>query len=141
MSIKFGNYTYKENERFGDGGYGVVYLARKEGEIEGVKRLYVIKIPIEERMNEQKILSFNNEIDILNKLSQIPNNFHTSLLYDFRKFENVPGVKPYLVMDYFSKGLLLDYASSGQLSERHIKYIFKKVIQSYQFLQKMVYFI
>jgi serine/threonine protein kinase len=65
MSIKFGNYTYKENERLGDGGYGVVYLARKEGEIEGVKRLYVIKIPIEQRMNDQKILSFNNEIDIL----------------------------------------------------------------------------
>ena len=136
MSIKFGNYTYKENERFGDGGYGAVYLARKEGESEGAKRLYVIKIPNEKRMNEQKILSFNNEIDILSKLSQIPNNFYTSLLYDFRKFENVPGVKPYLIMDYFSKGLLLDYASSGHLSERHIKYIFKKVIQSYQFLHK-----
>ena len=136
MSIKFGNFTYRTDERFGDGGCGLVYLARKEGESGDEKKLYVIKIPLGNRMEPDKKLNFNNEIDILRILSQISGNIYTSILYDFRKFENVPGLKPYYVMDYFSRGILLDYISSGHLSERHIKFIFKKIIQSYQFLHR-----
>ena len=39
-------------------------------------------------------------------------------------------------MDYFSRGLLVDYAGSGKLTEIQIKYIFKKVIESYKFLHE-----
>ena len=38
-------------------------------------------------------------------------------------------------MDYFSRGLLVDYASRG-LTERQIKFIFKKIIESYKFLHE-----
>ena len=41
---------------------------------------------------------------------------------------------PYLVMDYFSKGLLFDYITSGKLIEKHKKFIFKKIIEAYKFL-------
>ena len=101
MSIQFGNFTYRTDERFGDGGCGLVYLARKEGESGDEKKLYVIKIPLGNRMEPDKKLNFNNEIDILRILSQISGNIYTSILYDFRKFENMPGITSYYVMDYF----------------------------------------
>ena len=136
MTNQIDNYTYKTDEKFGNGGFGLVYLARKEGEKDGEKKLYVIKIPLENKMDPDKIFNFNNEIDILNILSKISGNIYTSILYGFKKFENVSGIRPYYVMDYFSRGTLLDYIFSGHLEERHKKFIFKKIIQSYQFLHR-----
>ena len=41
---------------------------------------------------------------------------------------------PYYVIDYFSKGILYDYIYSGKITERLAKVIFKKIIESFQFL-------
>ena len=89
MSERTVRYTIREDERFGNGEYGLAYLARKEGEIEGVKKLYVIKIPIEKKINDENKLIFNNEINILNRLIPIPENKYTPIIYDYRKFTNI----------------------------------------------------
>ena len=158
MTEKFGKFIYKKNEEFGHGNYGLVFLARNEEEKEeGNKKLYVLKIPLGDNMKINKKLAFNNEIEILNILSHVPNNTHTSIMYGHQKFEDLETVeekkeenkneikeekeekkkiKPYYVMDYFSKGILLDYVVSGRLTTRHKKYIFKKIIQAYKFLHE-----
>ena len=94
MSEKEVIYKIREDERFGCGQYGCVYLARKEGEKEGEKKLYVIKIPIEKNMNDEKRLIFNNEVDILNKLTPIQGNIYTSIIYDSKEFTNAKKEEP-----------------------------------------------
>ena len=82
MSEKCGKYTYKKEEKFGSGEYGCVYLARKEEEKEGEKKLYVIKFPLWEKMDDDRKKTFKNEVKILDKLSKIPDNKYTSIIYD-----------------------------------------------------------
>ena len=82
MSEKCGKYTYKKEEKFGSGEYGSVYLARKEEEKEGEKKLYVIKFPLWEKMGDDRKKTFKNEVKILDKLSKIPDNKYTSIIYD-----------------------------------------------------------
>ena len=41
---------------------------------------------------------------------------------------------PYYILDYFSKGILQDYIESFELEERHKKFIFKRLIEGFQFL-------
>jgi len=156
MIEKCGHYIYKENEKFGHGNYGEVYLARNVLETEEEqKKLYVIKFPFWEIINIKKKLAFNNEIEMLSILSGLPNNTHTSIIYDYQKIDEIEKenekkeenkneikeenkekkiIKPYYVMDYFSKGILYDYVVSRRLTPRHKKYIFKKIIQAYKFL-------
>ena len=179
MSKKCGKYTYKKEERFGNGEYGCVYLARNEEEKEGEKKLYVIKFPLWEKMDDDRKKTFKNEVKILDKLSKIPDNKYTSIIYDSNvlpetikedkkiedkkvedkkveenkiekkkieenkieiqkqneeKEKTKSSEKPYYVMDYFSRGILVDYARSEKLTEIQKKYIFKKVIESYKFL-------
>ena len=191
MSERCGKYTYKKEEKFGSGEYGCVYLARNEEEKEGEKKLYVIKFPLWEKMGDDRKKTFKNEVKILDKLSKIPDNKYTSIIYDSNvlpetkkedkkiedkkveekriedkkveenkieenkieenkieenkieeqkqnkeKEKTKSAEKPYYVMDYFSRGLLFDYAGSGKLTEIQIKYIFKKVIESYKFLHE-----
>ena len=133
MSLKISKYIIEEDEKFGNGGYGDIYLA-KDGEEEGdQKHLYVIKVPREGRMTGEDKKTFNNEIDILNILSQIPGNKYTSIIYNSQKFDEGKE-KPFYVMDFFSKGLLFDYISSESITERLAKYIFRKIILGFQFL-------
>ena len=133
MSIKIGKYIIEEDEKFGNGGYGDIYLA-KDGEEEGdQKHLYVIKVPRGGRMTGEDKKTFNNEIDILNILSQIPGNKYTSIIYNSQKFDEGKE-KPFYAMDFFSKGLLFDYISSDSITERLAKYIFRKIILGFQFL-------
>ena len=89
MSERTVRYTIREDERFGSGEFGYVYLARKDGEKAGEKKLYVIKIPIEDKIGKDKKLTFNNEVDILNILTPIQGNKYTSIIYNFKKFPNV----------------------------------------------------
>ena len=163
MSEKAIIYTIREDEMFGKGNYGQAYLARKPNEKEGEKKLYVIKIPLED-IGEEKQLAFNNDIKIINILSHIPNNTYTSVIYGFKKYDNLKSEKnkeeeykekekeikvvmlnsqneiikeihnPFYIMDFFSKGILLDYAQSRRLTERLAKFIFKRIIISYKFL-------
>ena len=133
MSLKIGKYMIEDDEEFGSGGYGQIFLARDGEEGGDKKHLYVIKIPKEEKMTGEDKKTFNNEIDILNILSKIPNNKYTSIIYDSQKFDAGEGL-PFYVMDFFSKGLLYDYVFSGSMKERLAKYIFRKIILGFQFL-------
>ena len=140
MSHECGDYTYKDDEEIGSGSYGCAYLARNEKEKEeGKKRLYVIKFPLGDKMDEGQKKDFDNEVDILRKLSQIPDNKCTSIAYaskTFKEIKNANEEKPYYVMDYFSRGLLFSYVASGQLTQRQAKFLFKKLIESFQFLHE-----
>ena len=166
MPKKCGEYTYKENERIGNGEYGCVYLARKdEEEKEGKKKLYVIKFPLGEKMNREQKKMFDEEVKILRKLS-IPDNKYTAIAYASKTFEETKkkdkkieekkeegnkieepkenikqiGVKTdekaYYVMDYFSRGLLYSYVISGKLTQRQAKWIFKRLIESFKYLHE-----
>ena len=139
MSHKCGEYTYKEDEYIGKGEYGCAYLARNEKEKEGEKKLYVIKLPLGDKMGDTQKKDFDNEVDILRKLSQISDNKYTSVAYASKTFEetkNEKGEKPYYVMDYFSRGLLFSYVASGKLTQRQAKFLFKKLIESFKFLHE-----
>ena len=72
-------------------------------------------------MTDEDKKTFNNEIDILNILSQIPDNKYTSIIYNSQKFDE-GNEKAFYAMDFFSKGLLFDYVSSGSITERLAKY-------------------
>ena len=133
MSSKIGKYTIEDDEKFGSGGFGQIFLAKDGEEGEDKKHLYVIKIPLEDKMTGEDKKVFNNEIDILNILSKIPKNKYTSIIYDSQKFDAGEGL-PFYVMDFFSKGLLYDYVVSGNMNERITKYIFRKIILGFQFL-------
>ena len=133
MSSKIGKYTIEYDEKFGSGGFGQIFLAKDGEEGEDKKHLYVIKIPLEDKMTGEDKKVFNNEIDILNILSKIPKNKYTSIIYDSQKFDAGEGL-PFYVMDFFSKGLLFDYVASGSMNERLAKFIFRKVILGFQFL-------
>ena len=138
MSHECGDYTYKDNEKIGSGSYGIAYLARNEKE-EGKKKLYVIKFPLGDKMDEGQKKDFDNEVDILRKLSQIPDNKCTSIAYaskTFKEIKNANEEKPYYVMDYFSRGILFSYVFSGELTQRQAKFLFKKLIESFQFLHE-----
>jgi len=80
-------YIIKDEDQIGVGQHSNIYLARNKEEKEGDKKLYVIKIPKEEQMDIMHRLNFNNEIEILNTLSKIPNNKYTPIIYDYKKFE------------------------------------------------------
>ena len=133
MSLKIGKYIIEDDEKFGSGGYGQIFLAKDGEEAGDKKHLYVIKIPQEEKMTGEDKKVFNNEIDILNILSKIPKNKYTSIIYDSQKFDAGEGL-PFYVMDFFSKGLLYDYVVSGNMKELLAKYIFRKIILGFQFL-------
>ena len=133
MSFKIGKYTTLDNQKFGSGGFGQIFLAKNEEEGGDKKHLYVIKIPLKEKMTGEDKIIFNNEIDILSILSKIPKNKYTAIIYDSKKFDAEEG-QPFYVMDFFSKGLLFDYVYSGSMNERLAKYIFRKIILGFQFL-------
>ena len=82
--LKVGNYILVNNEEFGSGSYGQICLATKINDSE--KKLYAIKIPKFDNISHIEKKSFNDEIDIINELSQQCNNKYTSIIYDFRKF-------------------------------------------------------
>ena len=93
MTERCGKFIYKKSEEFGHGDYGLVFLARNEEEKEEVqKKLYVIKIPLGDMMEINKKLAFNNELEILSILSQVPNNTYTSIMYGHQKFEDLEKV-------------------------------------------------
>ena len=87
--------------------------------------------------------NFDNEIKIIIFLSQFPNNNFTSIIYDFKKFQDEELIStdtdaqtPYYEIDYFSKGLLFDYILYNCLTERQAKLVFRKLILGCQFLHK-----
>ena len=158
MSSKCGKYIYDQEEEFGSGGYGHIFIAENEDEIKkGEKKIYILKIHEEDREEDDE-KSFNDEIDILYELTKIPENIFTSTIYAFNKFniqndeENkieekgiddykeesnegkIIDKQHYYVMDYFSKGLLFDYIVYNKLTEKLQKLIFKKIIIGFKFI-------
>ena len=130
--MRYGGYLTFEKQDFGSGGFGRVFLAKKEiEENQEEKKLYVIKVLHNEAKNLEKYkLSFNNEIDILDELRHIDNHEkYVPTLFDFKKYiiesneNNIQTTEaPYLVIDYFSNCLLFDYIKCEiQLEEKHKK--------------------
>ena len=150
------NFIYNIEDEINCGEYSQIFIARNKEEKEGDKKLYSIKFLRKDKMDNNRRLAFNNEIEILRELSKILNNKYTPIIYDYKlydvkKFENEKkegeninenreerdennSIEPYIVMDYFSKGLLFDYIVSGRLKEKGKKFIFKKIIEAYKFL-------
>ena len=138
-----GKYILRKEE-FGSGGFGSVILAEKEEEKENLeKRLYIVKKVLPDKITERNKRNFDNEIKIINYLSHIPNNKFTSIIYDFKKFQDDEEIStdtdaqtPYYAIDYFSKGLLFDYILYNCLTERQVKLVFRKLILGFQFLHR-----
>ena len=150
------NFIYNIEDEFDGGEYSQIFIARNKEEKEGNKKLYSIKFLRKDKMDNDRRLAFNNEIEILRELSKIPNNKYTPIIYDYKlydvkKFENEKregennnenreerdennSIEPYIVMDYFSKGPLFNYIVSGRLKIKGKKFIFKKIIEAYKFL-------
>ena len=139
---KCGKYILRKEE-FGSGGFGSIILGEKEDEKEGEKRLYIIKIPLPNKTTDRNKRNFDNEIKIINFLSHIPNNNFTSIIYDFKKFQDNELIStdtgaptPYYAIDYFSKGLLFNYILYNCLTERQAKLVFRKLVLGFQFLHR-----
>ena len=133
--LKIDKYEIIQNEEFGHGGFGQILLAKDLEEKGDEKHLFVLKIPLEDKMTGEDKEIFNNEIDILRILSDIEDNKYTPKIYGFKKFDN-ERKQPFYAMDFISKGLLFDYAKFGKLSLRHKKYIFRNIILGLKFLHK-----
>ena len=140
MNEKYGE--YKALTKVGGGSFGNVYLAVKEGENIG----YSLKVMEKEQIEKEDLDDFNQEIDILSKLS---GSMYTPNLYDFRKYDekNVnhdnpkelislkKDDRPYYVTDFFSKSSLSYYITKMKngFCEPHAKIIFKKIIEGIKF--------
>ena len=78
MFEKYGE--YKALTKVGEGSFGNVYLAVKEGENIG----YSLKVMEGELIKRRYLNDFNKEIDILDKLS---GSMYTPNIYDFHKYD------------------------------------------------------
>ena len=127
VNCKFGQYTALW--RVGNGGYGEAFLVIKEGDVE--KRAYILKTFI----NKTKSETLKNEIEMLVKLNEgeaekiqfIPKLYWPDKAHYLKEIS-------YYVIDYFSKGSLIDYVLNwGCFSERLAKLIFKKIVKGVEF--------
>ena len=154
MCEKFGKYKIRFKfgnpkiglEKFGTGGVGEVYLAENEEE-KDKKRMYVLKILKEDKTSYIDKVSFNEEIQILKKLSKDPENKYTPTLYGSQEYnleedetkikgKNKEKIKPFYTIDFISNSCLFDYAKSKKLfkNKRVTKLLFKKIIEAVKFL-------
>jgi len=122
------NNKYNIIEKKGKGASCKVYLVENQND----KNKYAAKVLNE--MND----TFLKEIHILENLSKLNSPLLVNLI-EFGegpiKIESKPVEnKQYLILDYASKGEIFDYlADTGRgLSEKHAKYIFKKILESVQ---------
>ena len=133
-----------EIERIIDsGGYGDIYLV-----INIINKIkYASKVLKKERASIFDKNSFENEINILKKLSQKDNiNKYISRLIAHgngeikKKDEKIeqPIYRHYLVIDYFENGNLFYYIDKmdNGMEEKHAKIIFKKILEGIQFCHK-----
>ena len=155
MSEKYGQ--YKILSRAGSGGFGQIYVAEKENDVE--KRAYIIKTLKKDMLSVNNIKSLQKEIDMIEELNRDPKNENIPSLYDFDKYnyeitkderleennniideeskkeKNKNKARPYYVMDFYSKGNLFYYLQRMQygLLEKHAKVLFKKIVLAIKF--------
>ena len=157
MSDKYGQ--YKVLTPAGSGGFGQIYVAEKENDIE--RKVYIIKALKKDMLSITNIEALQKEIDMIEELNRNPQNENIPTLYDFDKYnyeitedERLQGnnnniitdeeskkeinknkARPYYVMDFYSRGNLYYYLKRMQygLLEKHAKVIFKKIALAIKF--------
>ena len=116
----------------GKGGTSKVFLVEEPQ----TKNLYAAKI-----LFQEKLTSFNNEIEILNYLKDknIPNIIN---IINFGEGDIIlkKGIlkKKYIILDYAEKGDLSEYIFLREkpLIEKHAKYIFAEILEGVQAIHK-----
>ena len=156
MSNEFREYIIKE--RVGGQGYGDCYAALKK--TDSIKKVYILKTLIGNKITGDNIKALQNEIKILEELNKELNSKYIPVLYDADRYNyptkenieknneniiNLESIKekkaqPYYVIDYFSRGNLYMYVTKFKdlrekniLQEKHIKLIFKKILKGVQY--------
>jgi len=76
--------------------------------------------------NFQQLVQMTTNVSNLNNPNII--HLHNHGTGTITRGANVINNKKYLILDYCSKGDLLKYANTGRFSERHAKFIFRKIL-------------
>ena len=131
-SVIQGKGTYIIEEKIGQGGFGKIY---RVNEIKA-KKLFALKILLEEKCSEKNIKDFENEIEILKKLYTEEHSYVLKI-YDFCiiPINDNNNNRNFFVVDYAEKGDLLHYIknSSNGFGEKYAKIIFKKILEGIRF--------
>ena len=134
---------YEIEKQIGRGGFGNIYLVKN---IKDDKN-YALKLLILERVSKGDINLFENEKNILKRLSELDNNNkYVSKLIDYGKgnvkkkdkIVDQNNLRQYLVLNYFEKGNLCYYMKNKKdgFEEIHAKILFKKILEGIQFCHK-----
>ena len=122
------NNRYKIIEKKGRGASAIVYLAQNLT----TKKQYAVKIL------KEITPSFQNEIQMLEKVSSLNNPYIVNLIEygegPIKIGTKAPKNHQYFVLDYASKGEIFDYIYYFQkgLKEKYAKLIFKKILKGVQ---------
>ena len=106
----------------GGGGLSKVYRVRNTNN----NTEYAAKIRIRDVNNFQQELQMTTNASYLNNPNIIHLNSHG--IGTITRGGNVRNKMNYLIIDYYSKGDLFKYIHIGRLSERHAKFIFRKIL-------------
>ena len=106
----------------GGGGLSKVYRVRNTNN----NTEYAAKIRIRDVNNFQQELQMTTNASNLNNPNIIHLNNHG--IGTVTRGGNVRNNMNYLIIDYYSKGDLFKYIHIGRLSERHAKFIFRKIL-------------
>ena len=123
--------------KIGSGGFAKTYLVLDQKD----ENEYAAKIVLEKRYQKDKRILLN-EINIINKLNEIPENnkyliqYHGSGVGKVRKNQVISKDREYLITNYISKGNLIKYIMKTEegFEEKHAKIIFYRILKSVQFI-------
>ena len=124
-------------KKIGSGGFAKTYLV---SDLKGQKD-YAAKI-LFENSSQDDTTDFFNEINILIRLKELPNNiiyitqYQDSGTGNVVKGKDISENRHYLIMNYLSKGNLFKYLDKTKegFEEKHAKIIFYKILEAIQFL-------
>ncbi len=122
------NNRYNVLELKGKGASAIVYLVEKQDN----NKKYAAKVL------KEVIPSFEREVAILENLAKLKCPYIMNLIEygegPVKIGSNPIQTKQYLILDYASKGEIFDYMICAQkgLSERHAKFMFKKILEGVQ---------
>ena len=134
---------YEIEKQIGYGAFGDIYLVKNIND----NKYYALKLLSLKRASKKDIILFQNEINILKRLSELDtNNKYISKYIANGKGEvkkkgektEDPILRPYLVLNYFENRNLFYYMEKKKdgFDEIYAKIIFKKILEGIQFCHK-----
>ena len=134
---------YEIEKPIGLGGFGDIYLVKNIKD----NKNYALKLLNLKSVSRGDINLFENEKNILKRLSELDNNNkYVSKLIDYGKgnvkkkdkIVDQNNLRQYLVLNYFEKGNLFYYMKNKKdgFEEIHAKILFKKILEGIQFCHK-----